>query len=163
MAALPRESAGDPAAQLFAGHYARLAGWIRRLVDDDDTAHDIASETFTRVLTRWRQIDDPAGYLYVVAANLVRDHWRRTRRERRVGGAAQDRARCEPRAASSDVDLRTLITALPERLRISVLLHYYADFSIAEVARALGRPEGTVKSDLHAARALLRSALEGTR
>jgi RNA polymerase sigma-70 factor (ECF subfamily) len=154
---------GDSAAaDLFAAHYARLAGWIRRLVDDDDTAHEIASEAFARLLARWSRVDDPAGYLYVLAANLVRDHWRRTRRARRL--QATEEHRSDPATTTGpDVDLRVLITTLPERLRAPVLLHYFADFAVADVARLLGRPEGTVKSDLHQARKVLRTALEGTR
>jgi RNA polymerase sigma-70 factor (ECF subfamily) len=39
------------------------------------------------------------------------------------------------------------------------LLHYYAGFAVREVAAMLGRPEGTVKADLHHARARLKAAL----
>jgi DNA-directed RNA polymerase specialized sigma24 family protein len=70
------------AAELFAAHYGRLAGWCRRLLDDDQTASEVAMEAFTRLLGRLRKVDDPVGYLYVIAANLVRDHWRKTKRER---------------------------------------------------------------------------------
>src|SRR5215469_9736259 len=74
----------DVAAELFAGQYPRLAGWCRRLVDDDDTAHEIASEAFTRLLTRIGKVDDPVGYVYRIAANLINDHWRRVRKEREM-------------------------------------------------------------------------------
>ncbi len=79
-------STADRAAaqELFTASYARLAGWVRRLVDDDDTAHEIAAEAFTRLLARWRKLDNPQGYLYMIAANLVRDQWRRAGRERRA-------------------------------------------------------------------------------
>jgi RNA polymerase sigma-70 factor (ECF subfamily) len=45
------------------------------------------------------------------------------------------------------------------RLRSAFLLHYYAGFGVREVATMLGRPEGTVKADLHHARARLKAAL----
>jgi len=152
------------AAELFAAHYGRLAGWCRKLLDDDETAHEVAMEAFTRLLGRLRRVDDPVGYLYVIAANLVRDHWRKTRREREVlrlskqgyvgsGGEAEFRG----------TDLRTLVEALPDRLRVSVLLYYYGGFPLADVARLTNRPAGTVKSDLFQARALLRQALDGAR
>jgi RNA polymerase sigma-70 factor, ECF subfamily len=57
------------------------------------------------------------------------------------------------------VDVRALIEALPPRLRSAFLLHYYAGFGVREVASMLGRPEGTVKADLHHARARLKDAL----
>src|SRR5579859_2523949 len=77
-----RMDADALAAELFAAHYGRLAGWCRKLLDDDETAHEVAMEAFTRLLGRLRKVDDPVGYLYVIAANLVRDHWRKTKRER---------------------------------------------------------------------------------
>src|SRR5215469_15539939 len=100
-----REAAED----LFNACYPRLAGWVRRLVDDDDTAHEIASEAFTRLLSRWTSLDNPQSYLYMIATNLV--------------------------------------------------LYHYAGLPVREVASLLGRPEGTVKADLHQARARLRAAL----
>ena len=39
----------DAAEELFRSTYPKLAGWVRRLVDDDDTAREIASEAFVRL------------------------------------------------------------------------------------------------------------------
>src|SRR5713226_6811793 len=61
----------DAAEELFNACYPRLAGWVRRLVDDDDTAHEIASEAFARLLGRWSRLDNPQSYLYMIATNLV--------------------------------------------------------------------------------------------
>ena len=85
------------AEQLFTANYPKLAGWVRRLVDDDDTAHEIASEAFVRLLSRWTKVDSPHSYLYIIATNLIRDHWRKTERERRAlrsvtAGAGSDKA-----------------------------------------------------------------------
>src|SRR5579862_2890095 len=66
------------AEELFRGVYPVLAGWVRRLVGDDDTAHEIASEAFVRLLARWTRVDNPQSYLYMIATNLIRDHWRKT-------------------------------------------------------------------------------------
>ena len=150
----------DAADELFRTAYPKLAGWVRRLVDDDDTAHEIASEAFVRLLGRWTRVDSPQSYLYMIATNLVRDHWRKTERERRAirsvtAGAALD----EVTFPVQDVDVRNLIASLPARLRDPFLLHYYAGFPIREVAALLHRPEGTIKADLFAARARLKTAL----
>src|SRR6059058_4086952 len=79
----------DAVEELFRGVYPKLAGWVRRLVDDDDTAHEIAT-------------------------NLIRDHWRKAERERRAirsvtAGAALD----EVAYPVQDVDVRNLIASLP--------------------------------------------------
>lgn len=159
-----RPDADALAAELFAAHYGRLAGWCRKLLDDDETAHEIAMEAFTRLLRRLRKVDDPVGYLYVIAANLVRDHWRKTRRERELLRQTKQTYSAEGGEAEfHGTDLRALVEALPDRQRVSVLLYYYAGFPLADVARLTNRPAGTVKSDLFQARALLRQALDGTR
>jgi RNA polymerase sigma-70 factor (ECF subfamily) len=150
----------DAAEELFRTAYPKLAGWVRRLVDDDDTAHEIAAEAFVRLLARWTKVDSPRSYLYMIATNLIRDHWRRAERERRAmrsvtAGADRD-AVTNP---VQDADVRDLIQSLPARLRDPFLLHYYAGFPLREVAALLHRPEGTIKADLFAARARLRSVL----
>ncbi len=151
-----REAAED----LFNACYPRLAGWVRRLVDDDDTAHEIASEAFTRLMARWSGLDSPQSYLYMIATNLVRDHWRKMGRERRAIRTMTAAAPAEPAYyPAQDVDVRALIESLPPPLRSAFLLHYYAGLGVREVAAMLGRPEGTVKADLYHARERLKAAI----
>jgi len=150
----------DAVEELFKGVYPKLAGWVRRLVDDDETAHEIASEAFVRLLSRWTKVESPQSYLYMIATNLIRDHWRKTERERRAIRSVTAGAVLDPVAyPAQDVDVRNLIASLPPRLRDPFLLHYYGGFGIREVAVLLKRPEGTIKADLFAARAKLKAAL----
>jgi RNA polymerase sigma-70 factor (ECF subfamily) len=151
------------ASDLFTDLYPGLAGWCRRLVDDDGTAHEIASEAFTRLWGHWTAVREPRGFLYVTAANLVRDHWRKLDRERRAVRQATTEAALAQRdeGADASVPVRMLVRSLPERLRTPVLLYYYADLPVREIAQLTRRKEGTVKSDLHAARELLRAGLGG--
>ena len=150
----------DAAEELFRGVYPKLAGWVRRLVDDDDTAHEIASEAFVRLLARWTKVESPQSYLYMIATNLIRDHWRKTERERRAIRSITAGSALDPVAyPTQDVDVRDLIASLPPRLRDPFLLHYYGGFGVREVATLLHRPEGTIKADLFAARAKLKTAL----
>jgi RNA polymerase sigma-70 factor (ECF subfamily) len=148
------------AEELFSSSYPRLAGWVRRLVDDDDTAHEIASEAFTRLLARWSSLDNPQSYLYMIATNLVRDHWRKTERERKAMRTVTASAAADPVThPAQDVDVRDLIQDLPARMRNAFLLHYYAGFGVREVAALLGRPEGTIKADLFQARNRLKASM----
>ena len=147
------------AEELFRRVYPKLAGWVRRLVDDD-TAHEIASEAFVRLLSRPIRVDRPQSYLYIIATNLIRDHWRKTTRERRAISSLIAVATAPPVIyPTQDVDVRHLIASLPPRLRDPFLLHYYGGFGIREVANLLRKPEGTIKADLFAARAKLKTAL----
>jgi RNA polymerase sigma-70 factor (ECF subfamily) len=142
---------------LWDEHYPRLAGWCASLVGDTDVAHDIASEAFVRLLSHWFRVRDPKGFLYVTAHNLVRDSWRREERDRRLAMRLEDVA---PPATATDAWLRDLVERLPERMRSPVLLHYYADMPVADVAAALHRPAGTIKRTLSEARARLHGWIE---
>ena len=152
----------DAAEELFNACYPRLAGWVRRLVDTDEDAHDIAAEAFARLLGRWSRVDNPHGYLYVIAANLISDHWRKAGREQRAIkdlATAAAGASCHP---AQEADVRALIEALPPRLRTAFLLHHYAGFEVRQIATMTGRPEGTIKADMHHARMRLKAALTDT-
>ena len=147
--------------ELFTATYPTLAGWVRRLVDDDDTAHEIASEAFTRLMSHWSVPDDPHAYLYKIATNLVNDHWRRTRREQAaLRSIAAGQRHHHAAAADGRLQLRSLLEPLPPHQRNAVVLHYLAGLPIRDVAEVVGRAEGTVKSDLYQARERLRAELD---
>lgn len=59
-----------------------------------------------------------------------------------------------------DHALRDAILALPEKLRLPIVLHYIEGASVQETAQALGIPEGTAKTRLRRARRLLKETLE---
>jgi RNA polymerase sigma-70 factor, ECF subfamily len=146
----------QPADALFRLHYAPLAGWCRRMVGDDEVAHDIAAEAFTRLLGRWTSVTDPRAYLYTTALNLVRDRWRRGERER---VAIRKTVTTLSTQAAPAPELRMLVESLPKRLQQVVVLHYFADMSVDAVAHSLGTAPGTVKRDLYDARAKLQLLL----
>jgi RNA polymerase sigma-70 factor (ECF subfamily) len=139
--------------EVYDAHYGRLAGWATRLVGDPDLGHDLATEAFVRLLREFPSIDDPRPWLYTVTANLVRDHWRKRGREsaayqrHEAGRAATDAA-----DHATTLTVREAVLALPDRLRVVVLLHYFADLPVAMVARQLEKSEGAVKRDLFDAR-----------
>src|SRR2546430_6644952 len=149
----------EAARALWTEHYPRPAGWCASLVGDVETAHDIASDAFERLLARWTKVEDPRAYLYVIATNRVRDHWRRQKRDRELTNRLRP-SKEDSTTLPVDPWLRDLVMRLPDRLRRPVLLHYYADLPVAEVARALHRPVGTIKRALSEGRAQLLNDIE---
>jgi RNA polymerase sigma-70 factor (ECF subfamily) len=147
-------------AALYATEFGRLAGYLTSLTGNPDVAREAAQEAFTRLFARWRKVSEPRGFVYVVATNLVKHHWRQGGRERLA--VASLGITSEHGRAAHDPWLRDLVDRLPDRLREVVLLHYYADLPVAEVALAIHRPVGTVKRRLHEARALLSDAMSAT-
>jgi RNA polymerase sigma factor (sigma-70 family) len=147
------ESAQERFAQLYAVMYRPLTAYCFRLVGDQSTAADVAQEAFTRLFARVITVRDPRAWLYLVATNLCRDVWRHNEKQRALVERAGQVS--ETTSAAHDMGLRDLVERLPTRLREVVVLHYYADLPVAEVARALRKPVGTVKRRLLEARALL--------
>src|SRR4029077_3185414 len=100
----------DAAEELFKNTYPKLAGWVRRLVGDEDTAHEIAAEAFVRLLSRWTRVESPQSYLYMIATNLIRAHWRKAERERRAIRSVTAAAALDDAAyPDQDVDVRNLL------------------------------------------------------
>ena len=151
---MPRASGGEAARlvvrALYDAYYGRLAGWTAKLLGDTALGHDFATEAFARLLRDFETVEEPQAWLYTVAANLVRDHWRKKGREQaayqRVG---HDVDGSWPAADPATViTVRDVVLALPERLRVAVMLTYYADLPVTVVAARLGKSEGAVKRDL---------------
>ncbi len=147
--------------ELYAAEYGGLAGYCTALTGDVQLARDITQEAFARLFARWVGVREPKAYVYYVATNLARRHWRRSKREREIYTEIGHRPADEH--AVHDPWLRDLVERLPERLREAVLLHYYADLPVTEVAVLTKRPVGTVKRRLHEARQLLAAELGGSR
>jgi RNA polymerase sigma-70 factor (ECF subfamily) len=140
----------------YAEHFGRLSGYGLSLIGDPGIATDVAQEAMTRLFARWGRVRDPRAWVYFVATNLATDHWRRSQRDKALTGVLRDVTSTED--AAHDPWLRDLVDRLPSHLRQAVLLHYYADLPVEEVARLVHRPVGTVKRRLHDARQLLASA-----
>ena len=140
-------------------HASGLTGYLVTLVGDVGLAQDMAQEAFVRMFARWGSVEHPRAYVYLTGINLARQHWRRSGREGRAFASVG-----EPGSvAAHDPWLRDLVERLPRRLRVPVLLHYYADLPVEQVAASLHIPLGTAKRRLHEARTLLRDLLEDSR
>lgn len=131
----------------------RLAGLILGQANDaEDVAHDAA----VRAWQSSGSLRDPAAFeawFDRIVVNACRDRIRRNRRVRFVELPAEDhRPVGDPFKALLDRDeILRLITRLSADERVVVVLHYWADLPLTEVAARLGWPVGTVKTRLHRA------------
>lgn len=74
--------------------------------------------------------------------------------------AFAEAAALSPEEQSVIRSVRDAIRALPQKLRSTVYLYYYEEYSVEEIAGILGVPSGTVKSRLYQARKILKPKLE---
>jgi RNA polymerase sigma-70 factor (ECF subfamily) len=142
----------------YADAFGPLGGYALSLVGDRNLAEELAQEAMVRVYVRWGLLREPRPYAYRVVTNLARDRWRRRQTEL----AAMPDLLAQP-VAAPDVAVLDAVERLPEHLRSVVLLHYYADLPVQDVAVAIRRPVGTVKRRLMDARAVLAQTLEAER
>jgi RNA polymerase sigma-70 factor (ECF subfamily) len=145
--------------QIYVSRYPRLVALVAMVTGSLPDAEEAVQEAFVRALGRsGRGVDDPEAWLYRVAVNHVRSRWRRLAVARRH--AAQD----EPATTAADLDDRLELMAalqrLPRAQREALALHYVADLSVADIARRLDVPAGTVKARLSRGREALRAQLE---
>jgi RNA polymerase sigma-70 factor (ECF subfamily) len=154
---------------VFEAEFAPLHHYLGRRVGGS-AADELAAETFTVAFRNWDRLDPERPirpWLYGIAANLMRHHWRKERRMLRAyarTGAdpvfADEDAAVE--RADGDARHRELATALAQLRpgeREILLLRAWAELTDSEIADALGLPVGTVKSRLSRARDQLRNQL----
>jgi len=132
-----------------------------------EDAEDVAQEAFTKAYRSFRQLRDRDRF----RAWLVRMTWRlaidRRRSERRRVARELVHAVAAPLVATDEIvesderasRLWAAIDALPEKLRVVVVLANIQEHDVADVAALLGLPAGTVKSRLFLARQRLREQL----
>lgn len=168
MAAASTTTAPVSVRTAYLSYQEELLCWTRSLVGNRQVAEDLVTEAFARLMVHWDTVRSPRPWLYATVAHLVRDHWRMRGRE----SAAYARLQCEvigaveQSGALDPVELlwvRAAVERLPERLRVVVLLHYFLDLPVAQVAQRVGKSEGAVKRDLHDARILLALRMHSTR
>ncbi len=122
-------------------------------------SEDAAQEAFLR-LARFRGSFESErqirAWLIVTVTNVCKDMLRRKHRQ----DAQLDEADAQAAGAEDGGELLEAVRRLPDQYRTVVFLHYYEGYAVEEIAAALHRPTGTVKSWLHRARQKLKESLE---
>ncbi len=137
---------------LYRERYLPMVRLATLLVDRVDLAEDITQEAFAVVYRRWRELDSPAGYLRLTVVNRCRDALRRRR-------IARGHPVAPTIAHDAPDELADAISRLPARQRVAVVLRFYEDLTIEQIAEVMGTRPGTVKSWLHRAMARLRQEM----
>ena len=137
-------------------------------------ADDLAAETFATAFRRRHSFDPSVAssraWLFGIANNLVRAHWRAEQHMLAFGSRLEAEASSTGRDASPEAQVAgsglaprvaRALDSLPPEQRDVLLLHAWGGLSDEEVAVALGLPAGTVRSRMWRARIAVRSQLLG--
>jgi RNA polymerase sigma-70 factor (ECF subfamily) len=162
----------DELVRAFEAHLSECSSLVIRVaysvLRSQPDAEDVAQEAFLRAYRRMRDLRDRAKF----RAWLVRLTWRLAldwrRSARRRGAREEAMARISPQTGDAEHDavehqrqtqLWTAIEALPERLRLVLVLSAIDGHTVRDIADLVGVPDGTVKSRLFEARRRLQEAL----
>jgi RNA polymerase sigma-70 factor (sigma-E family) len=139
------------------GYAASLRRTAFLMCGDWHRAEDLVQVTLLKVHKSWTRLSGtPLAYARQILTNTVIDESRRFWRRERPTYPMPDTEVSAPDTDSS-VDLRRALAALPSRQRAAVVLRYWEDLPITDVARILGCAEGTVKSQCAKGLAALRA------
>ena len=149
--------------EIFDRFYPMIHAFCYRSCLDQTQAQDIAQETFikaARSLGTYRGDASFKSWLYRIAANAAQDWLRQKLRQTRLANAvaeqwAENSADCEPDHSRVTEALR----ALPDDLRLAIVLTYYEGMNHAAAAQVLGCAETTVSWRVFRAKRKLKTLL----
>ncbi|MBR1862537.1 MAG: sigma-70 family RNA polymerase sigma factor [Ruminococcus sp.] len=180
MTAAARAAAGgdkDAFERLYNEYHDRIYFFVLKNVRDTHAAEDITQDTFVRSMEKIGELDSPEAYLswlhsiaYNKCRDLISDRDRSAyfNTDEEYKAAVENTALCEPLMLPEDAavnselkqTLKKAIDKLPADQRSAVILYYYDDLSIREVADSLKVSENSAALKLHRARKKLRNSIE---
>ncbi len=166
-ALLAAHVAGERSAfpELFARYAPRLTAMFRRDLGGAAEVGDLVQQTFLQ-LHRARRDFDPSAklrpWLYTIALNLKRQHFRR--KGRRPESPLEDEDErpspiAGPERRVADTEVRRALEELPEAQRDVIVLHWFEGLSFKEIARVVGASQSAVKVRAHRGYGKLRGFL----
>jgi RNA polymerase sigma-70 factor (ECF subfamily) len=177
---MERLTSGHDAAlnDLMERHAPKLFNHLIRCLQNEEDAADAAQEAFVRVYQHRAKFDASqkfSTWLYAIATNLVKDRFRYRSRhpqvsldaENEAGGGDFREALPEQRPLPSETLLaeeraeivRRAVSALPEELRVPLVLSEYEELSHAEIGVVLRCSPKAVETRIYRARKQLRDEL----
>ena len=128
------------------------------ILHNDQDCADAVQEALARAWARRGRVE--AAYFRPWLMRIVINECHTIGRKRQRVVLVDEVEQPAPAFEPPDERLKQALSAVPEKLKVPLLLHYLEGFSVAEVAQILRIPQGTVKSRLHHARKRLRREWE---
>ncbi len=160
---------GDDAAavrDLFRDHHLELVRLAAVMLGDISAAEDVVQDAFERLHQHWRRIREPSSglaYARSCVLNGCRSAHRRAAVARKYAPSVAEHADLTaPDTASVVGDGAEVVAALKlltRRQREAIVLRYYADLDVAEIAEILRVSPGAVRATISRALAVLGRAL----
>lgn len=140
----------------------KVFGMALSMLHDAGRAEEVTQDVFVKLWQALPAFDGRAAvstWLYTIARNTCLTAVR-AESYRRTSSLDELSPPAAPNTLVRDLELAQCLSRLPDTERQVIVLFYFQDRSVVEVARMLDLPEGTVKSHLHRARRALGEMME---
>ncbi|SFB89493.1 RNA polymerase sigma factor [Ruminococcus albus] len=162
---------------LYEEYYDRLYFFVLKNVDSKEAAEDITQDTFLKSMEKIDSLEKPENYvswLHSIAYNRCTDMFRSRKSDvyfdtdEEFEAAMESHSLNEPVMVPEDYatdkdrarQLKSMIDSLKPDMKSALILYYYNDMSLADVAKTMGIPENTAKQKIFRARKKLKSKIE---
>jgi RNA polymerase sigma-70 factor (ECF subfamily) len=146
-------------ASMYAAEFTAVSRTVFLILHDRQRAEDITQDAFIQLYSHWGRVsryERPGAWVRRVAIRLALRHQNRERIRAVLERNAEPPAVPQP----ADVDLLRSMRQLPPAYRAALVLHYYEDWPVAEVASVLGWTVSATKVKLMRARRRLGGLLQ---
>lgn len=162
----------QPFEAILEAHHAEIYRYLRRVIARTAEAEDLSQETFLRAYRAYRSLSPDANvraWLFTIATNLSRNHFRAERRRHRAHAEARA-ARVETDGAGPDGEtlfneararLDRVVAGLPLKQRLAFLLRKVHDLDYEAVARSLDCSTESARAHVFQALRKIRRDLDG--
>lgn len=171
---LRREAPDDGrfAEKLICENYEEIYKYCYRHLRDKTLAEDITQEVFLKFICsaeRYREYGKRKNYLYVIASNAIKDHFKRASTIRET--AAEEQEGCSESRSGKDkavdqidrlldrMQVMTALDGLEAEEREMIILRYYQDMRLKDIACVMDMPVSTVRYRLKQAESKLKDKL----
>ena len=147
--------------QLLIVHSDRLYRTAYLYVGNRDDALDVIQETAYKAFSSIKQLRNEEFFLTWITRILIHCAYDVQRKRNNVV-TLSDQLTFPRERMDEKMDLTEAVGKLPEKQRMSIILFYYYDMSLKEIAQTLKTPENTIKTHLSRGKKLLRKLLGGS-
>jgi len=135
------------------------------MLGNREEAEELTQDTFVRVYFKAHTLqgDNLRPWIYAIATNLARSRFRRRKLQRWLPLAdVPERELADNPSPDTAIMVRQALDSLPEKYRLPLVMKEVENFTFEEMATALGRPVGTLKSLVFRGKEMIRSSVART-
>lgn len=142
-----------------------------KLCRNYNEAEDLYQETWCKVVEKFYLYDESKPFepwLFAICINAYKNAYKRAKNKPVAVFSSDEEKEWAINSTPNSIPtfneehdfIKQIINEMDEKFRIVIILHYFRNYSVAELSSIIRIPQGTVKSRLHKARELIRRRFE---